>query len=99
MRYLIAALLTTACADDIATRDYTVATCPARFAVDDPMVCDRGPGAAIRFATVARCVADLEAAIPSTWSLSSTHPDEARCHAATGALLVTLDDVRRSVGR
>jgi len=102
MRYMIAALLTVACADDIASRDYTVAACPAPFAQSVtaywPEVCDRGAGQSPRFATVEACVADLGLEIPAgSWSNGSTHPQRERCARETRVGLVTPADLRAGI--
>lgn len=104
MRYALAALLLAACADDIATRDYTVSECPAPPARGStayyPETCDRGVGQTPRFVTIEACASELGLAIPSgSWGLSSTHPARERCVNAHAAALNTLDDVRTGITR
>lgn len=104
MRYLIAALLLASCADDIATRDYTVSACPAPPARGStslyPELCDRGAGAAPRFVTIEECARDLALPLPDgSWGIASTHPDRERCVDARAGALNTLDDVRRALTR
>ena len=102
MRYLFAAMLCAACADDLATRDYTIAECPAPFAQSvtaySPEVCDRGAGQSPRFATVEACIAELGLTIPAgSWSYGSTHPQLARCAMETRSSLVTPADLRAGI--
>ena len=102
MRYLLAALLTAACADDLATRDYTLTTCPAPFAQSasayELEVCDRGAGQTPRFVTIEACVAELGLTIPAgTWSMASTHPARERCVMETRAGLNTPADIREGI--
>lgn len=102
MRHILAlaATLLVACADDLATRDYTVSVCPARPpAGQSPTLCDRGAGASPRFVTVTACIDELMLRVPETWGLGSTHPDSERCAASGGAVLVTIDDVRAALTR
>ena len=102
MRYLFAAMLCAACADDLATRDYTIAECPAPFAQSVtaywPEVCDRGAGQTPRFATVEACVAELGLTIPAgSWGNASTHPARERCVMEMRAALNTPADLRAGI--
>ena len=102
MRYLFAAMLCAACADDLATRDYTIAEGPAPFAqsvtASWPEVCDRGAGQTPRFVTMETCIAELGLAIPAgSWSNGSTHPARERCVMETRAGLVTPADLRAGI--
>lgn len=102
MRYLAAALLLAACADDIATRDYSVTTCPAPPARGStayyPTACDRGAGQSPRFVTVEACARELGLAIPSgSWGGGGAHPALSRCFTATGVSLETIDEIRGEI--
>jgi hypothetical protein len=102
MRYLLAALLLAACADDLATRDYTVAACPPRIPSSEyaPEVCDRGVGQAPRFVSIEVCIVEVGLPVPTgTWGLDSTHPERARCVAQGAGYLETIDDVRTALTR
>lgn len=101
---LLAALLLAACADDIATRDYTIDVCPPPPAMGStawfPETCDRGAGQSPRFVTVEACAAEIGIAIPTgSWGFDSTSPARERCVAAGAAALVTIYDLRDALTR
>lgn len=94
------AMLTTACGEDLAERDYTDTACPAPVD-DDPVtatwVCDRGRGQSPRYVPVAACMEEVRVrATVSGFGLNSTSPNYQRCR--PGVSLFTIDDVRRGDG-
>lgn len=98
---LLAVLLLAACADDIATRDYTVTTCPPPPTQGQSIeVCDRGVGQSPRFVTIEACAAELGLTIPAhSWGIASMSPARERCVAEGASALNTIDDVRRALTR
>ena len=90
---ITAAAIATGCADDIATRDYTLDACPAR--PRDPTslgVCDRGAGQVPRLVPVESCVMELGGDTSVSWGFLSTHPAYERCR--PWVTVATLDDIR-----
>jgi len=103
MRYLIAALLATACApDDTSSRDYSLTACPPPWGAEAGdvfarrTVCDRGARETPRFVTQAACEAEVNPRPRyAAATLNSTHSAYDQC--LRTVTLVTIDDVRALV--